>query len=135
MDEMLFQRRRPVPSDDLPLFATPELPEAPLVAMADHATSRDAADAVAPIAGALRRRVLEAVVATGVTGLTAAELEALPEFTGYGFSTLRKRLSEVSRYQPAVLRAHGKRGGCTVWVDIAIPVEKLPSLNACGFGT
>lgn len=133
MDEMLFQRRRPVAPDDLPLFATPELPEAPMAGLADHATSREAADAVAPIAGALRARLFDTIQRAGPTGLTAAELERLPEFKDYGASTVRKRVSELSRYQPAVIRAVGKRGGCAVWIDAALPAPS--SADSCGFGT
>lgn len=128
MDPMLFERRRTVAVDDLPMFAAvaestfaPVLPEAPLTAVADHATSRDAADGIVAVAGDLRRRVLAYIVAAGPSGMTAAELEDLPIFEPYGASTIRKRVSELARYQPAVVRAAGKRGGCTVYVDVHLP--------------
>ena len=102
-----------------PLFA-PGVTEAPAVAVADHATSRDAAEKVAAFAGGLRRRVVELIAAAGPTGMTDLELEALPEFAQYGASPVRKRRSEAKA--AGYLQPQGARGGATIWVRTARPL-------------
>jgi hypothetical protein len=106
-----------MPSDDDlgPLFA-PTLPEAAPVAAVDHGTSRDAADRVLPITGALRRRILVLLIDAYDEGMTDKELEDLPEMKRYGFSTVRKRRSEL--FKAGLLKAAGSRGGLTVWVAL-----------------
>jgi hypothetical protein len=115
-----FYKPRPKVDDDLgPLFA-PVIPEAPPVAVADHQTSREAADKVVAIAGALRQEVLSAVVRAGVEGLTDKELEALEQFAERRLapSTLRKRRSELFRSGFVRPRGIDRREGCTVWVSV-----------------
>jgi DNA-binding MarR family transcriptional regulator len=61
----------------------------------DPETSRDAAAKVAPHLTALQARVLAAFKAHGP--MTAKQAEALAEFEDLGFSTVRKRISELAR--------------------------------------
>ena len=70
----------------------------------DPHTSIDAAAKLAPKRTALHARVLEAFDRHGP--MTDDELERLPEFSGYGPSTIRKRRSEV--YQRQALRVCGE---------------------------
>lgn len=114
------QRRRVDTADLGPLFA-PALPEAPTVAPADHVTSRMAAERVLPIAGSLRLRVLRAIASC--EGLTDAELERLPEFASYGFSTVRKRRSEL--FKARLVAGDGTRLGLTVWKLTPLGVQQL----------
>jgi hypothetical protein len=115
-EEQIARSRRMPSDDDLgPLFA-PTLPEAAPVAAVDHGTSRDAADRVLPITGALRRRILVLLIDAYDEGMTDKELEDLPEMKRYGFSTVRKRRSEL--FKAGLLKAAGSRGGLTVWVAL-----------------
>lgn len=120
MDAYLFENRpkrwedgaQPDP-DTLDLFATPAPPAAHT---ADHATSRAAAESLAPeFLKGLRVEVYRAFVEAAPEGLTDVELEALPQFKdrGYGASTLRKRRSEL--YKQGYLEERGRRDGCAVW--------------------
>lgn len=77
---------------DLPLFRT-----------ADPATSRAAGEGVAEHLGAIQRAVLAAYAAHGA--LSARQAEQLPELAAYGFSTVRKRVSELAA--KGYLRATG----------------------------
>lgn len=89
------------PDDDL----------AGMVHTADPHTSVDAATKMAHRRTALHARVLEAFDRHGP--MTDDELERLPEFAGYGPSTIRKRRSEL--YQQQALRVCGEgvnRRGC-----------------------
>lgn len=85
----------------------------PMVRRRDRRTCRDAADRVRPVLSPLRLAVLDAVTAAGEAGLTDKELERLPQFAALGFSTARKRRSEL--YQLGYLREAGVRDRLTVW--------------------
>lgn len=67
----------------------------PMVRAEDPGTSREAAAVVAPSLGKIQGLVLE--VFRGRGPMTARVAETLPEFEGYGFSTIRKRISELHR--------------------------------------
>lgn len=71
----------------------------------DHDTSIEAAEAVGKGLRELHKRVLAAFTEHG--DLTDEELEQLPEFEGFGPSTLRKRRSEL--YQMGRLAEAGSR--------------------------
>lgn len=71
----------------------------------DPHTSAEAAAVIAPHRTELHARVLAAFKAHGP--MTDGELEALPEFHGYGPSTIRKRRSEL--FQAHALVAVGER--------------------------
>lgn len=92
-----------------PLFDAPPVPS--MATHDDYATSRAAADRVAPATGALRGRVLHAIKRQ--PGITDPELERLPEFADCGPSTVRKRRSELLKQ--GWLRAAGTRDGATCW--------------------
>lgn len=118
MDPILFENRPrrwedgPAPdADTLDLFAPTPTP--PMVATADHATSREAADTVASAAKKLRGEVYRLFVASG-TGWTDKELEQRPEWAGYGASSVRKRRSELYK-QGYLVPTPEKRDGCIVW--------------------
>lgn len=95
-----------------PLFDAPSTP-LPLATHDDYQTSMDAADRIAPITGALRLRILAIIRAH--PGITDPELERRPEFAGekWGFSTIRKRRSELLTL--GAIRAAGKRENATCW--------------------
>ena len=69
--------------------------EAPLARATDPATSHQAAEAIAGDLSKLQALVLEAFHRYGE--MTARRAERLPEFEAYGFSTIRKRVSELHR--------------------------------------
>lgn len=62
---------------------------------ADPATSHESAAVVAPALGKIQAEVLAAFRDRG--RMTARACESLPEFTGYGFSTVRRRITELHR--------------------------------------
>jgi hypothetical protein len=66
-----------------------------LVREGDPETSREAAASVLPLRTELQRRIYTAFMQYGP--MTDAELLELPEFRGYGPSTLRTRRSELHR--------------------------------------
>lgn len=80
----------------------------------DHATAVAAAHRIRPIGKTLRAQVFDAIAQAGERGLTDLELEQLPSFRAYGFSTVRKRRSEL--YKQGRLVKAGERGGASVWV-------------------
>jgi hypothetical protein len=86
---------------------------APVVATADHETSRDAADAVTPAAKRLRAEVYRLFVLSRA-GWTDKELEQRPEWAQYGPSTVRKRRSELKK-QGYLVDSGERRDGCIVW--------------------
>lgn len=77
----------------------------------DHATSIAADKAIERKATKLHGRIIDAF---RVRNMTDKELERLPEFADYGFSTIRKRRSEL--YQMGRLDETGTvREGCKEW--------------------
>jgi hypothetical protein len=93
---------------DLPLFAP-----VPLVRARDHRTSRLAADRVTPVLTPLRLKVYQTIRDAGPYGLTAKELERLPQFADLAPSTARKRISELLASGHIV--AIGVREGAKAW--------------------
>ena len=73
----------------------PSLFDAPRARTTDPATSHAAADVVRPRIGSIQRQVLNAFHRLGP--MTARTAERLPIFDAYGFSTIRKRISELCR--------------------------------------
>lgn len=71
-----------------------ELLNPPLARARDPATSKAAAAVVEVLLTELQAKVLEAFRRRGP--LTARTAERLPEFADYGFSTVRKRISELA---------------------------------------
>lgn len=96
-------------ADELPLFAAAR--------SSDPETSHEAADRVTEKLSKLQQRVLTAFAAFGKTGATARDVEQLPIFADCGFSTVRKRVSELA--DAGRLEAKGKRDGMTVYVFVA----------------
>lgn len=95
----------PEDEDDLPLFPSP------MARKSDPDTSHEAAGTVCANLGQLQRRVLTAFQQRGP--MTAKECEALPCFADLGFSTVRKRASELAA--AGLLEPTGeKRGRCFV---------------------
>lgn len=66
----------------------------PLVRTEDPPSSRAAAAVVEPALGKIQQRVVDAFRAHGP--MTARRAERLVEFEDYGFSTIRKRISELA---------------------------------------
>ncbi len=60
----------------------------------DPTTSKEAAGVVEPELGKIQRLVLQVFRARGP--MTARTAERLEEFEAYGFSTIRKRISELA---------------------------------------
>ena len=67
--------------------------DAPTVRNSDNAHSHQAAAAIQPKLGRIQREVIAAYRTHG--DMTAATAEFLPEFSKYGSSTVRKRISEL----------------------------------------
>jgi hypothetical protein len=96
-------------SDGLPLFA-PQV--RPMARRSDPATSNEAALAIVDQLPRLQMAVFSAFAANGP--MTAKQAERLPEFEAYGFSTVRKRISELAGR--GWLRDTGQReAGCAVY--------------------
>lgn len=93
---------------DLPLFAP-----VPMVRARDHRTSRDAADRLRPKLSNLRLDIYTTIRDAGPYGLTAKELERLPQYAALAPSTARKRISEL--LAAGHLTAIGVRDGAKVW--------------------
>lgn len=66
----------------------------PMARATDPGTSHGAADTVRPTLGKIQRLVLRTYIARGP--MTARAAERLDEFSSYGFSTIRKRISELA---------------------------------------
>ncbi len=66
----------------------------PLARNSDPWTSHAAGEVVRPHLGKIQELVLEVFDARGA--MTARDAETLPEFAPYGFSTIRKRISELA---------------------------------------
>lgn len=82
-----------------------------MVRVPDHSTSIEAARGVTEIKRTLQKRVYELLT---IRPRTDGELETLPEFSDYRYSTVRKRRSEL--YQDGLLVWTGeKRAGQKVW--------------------
>lgn len=90
-------------NDDMPLWG--------MSRRTDPQTSRAAALAILPGLNELQRRVLEAYADLGA--MTAKECEALPRFRDLGFSTVRKRASELVKVG-ALEATDEKRDRCYV---------------------
>lgn len=88
-----------------------EAADLPMFRQSDPETSRDAAARVLPHLSELQARVRLAFQTHGA--LTAKEAEQLPEFADLGFSTVRKRISELVKLE--VLASAGVRDGSTVY--------------------
>ena len=71
------------------------LSDLPLFRATDPATSRQAGGVVSPQIGKIQRLVLQVYERRGP--MSARVVERLEDCEGYGFSTLRKRVSELSR--------------------------------------
>jgi hypothetical protein len=84
-----------------------------MVRATDPATSTRAARSVVRGLSALQRQVLEVIAAAGEAGCTDGELERLPVFAQFAYSTVRKRRSEL--YQAGYLTSIGERDGFSVW--------------------
>ncbi len=87
----------------------------PLARDSDPMTSRKAAAVIAGELGKIQRLVLDVYRARGQ--MTAREAERLDEFADYGFSTIRKRISEL--YHGGYLKRVGvdktKRSPATIY--------------------
>jgi hypothetical protein len=99
------------------LHADQQAADLPMFRSSDPETSREAAARVAPHVSTLQARVLSAFRAHGP--MTAKELEELPELADLGFSTARKRCSELAKKKedggPALLVSVGSRSGATIY--------------------
>jgi len=88
----------------------------------DPQTSVDAAKKILPRISNLQFRVYEALLRhffrTG-KGMTDKELEKLPEFKDCGYSTVRKRRTDLM-HKGYVVDSGEKRDGLTVWEPIAM---------------
>ena len=83
----------------------------------DRETAVLAAETVLPKLNRLRTRVLALIAEAGPDGLTDKELEQLPEFARYAYSTVRKRRTEL--FQAGYLVEAGVRDRLTVWTVAA----------------
>jgi Fe2+ or Zn2+ uptake regulation protein len=83
----------------------------------DPETSHEAAQRITAKLSQLQARVLVAVAEFGEHGATAREVETLDAFADCGPSTVRKRLSELSK--AGKLHDAGRRDGMTVYVAMA----------------
>ena len=81
--------------DDLPLFNHVSTP-----AHNGTDTSREAADSIKPVLGALQNKVLDAFMAAGPMGLTTEECE---QILGLKHQTCSPRIYELSKCQPPYL--------------------------------
>ncbi len=77
----------------------------------DHTTSVAADQAAGRKATKLHNRIIEAFE---VRPMTDKELERLPQFANYGFSTIRKRRSELY-YMGRLAETGVVREGCKEW--------------------
>ena len=85
--------------ESLPLFAEPQVRK--MARRSDPDTSKAAAVNVSGIITSLQRRIYQVFVARG--RMSPKQAEALPEFADLGFSTVRKRCSElvaISKLRP-----------------------------------
>lgn len=97
-------------------MAEQDLPfRSPMTRNDDPDTSRGAADVVRPELGKIQRLVLEVFGRHGA--MTARSAERRSEFYDYGFSTIRKRISELA--QAGLLVEVGvdttRRAPCTIY--------------------
>lgn len=82
-----------------------------MVRQQDHVTSINAAHGVNEIKTKLQARVLELL---SIRHMTDGELETLPEFSDYRYSTVRKRRSELLE-KKLVEWTGERRNGQKVW--------------------
>lgn len=85
-------------TDTIDLFKAADLARERLVRIPDHETSISAAQSVLPCRTVLQQQIVTALISWGPQ--TAGELEKLPMFSKYGPSTVRKRVSELSKADP-----------------------------------
>ncbi len=78
----------------------------PMVRKTDPNTSHQAAEAMRPDLGKIHKLVID--VFRNVGQMSAREAERRPEFEGYGFSTIRKRISELASDTMGVLEKCGE---------------------------
>jgi hypothetical protein len=90
---------------DLPLFAMPPHRVRGMARVPDRTTSIDAAERIHDRVSELQQRVLEAFRTHG--NMTAEQCEDLPEFAELGPSTVRKRISELTKRNPPMLVERG----------------------------
>lgn len=80
----------------------------------DPTPAQAAAVRVLPKLGAIQTIVVAQLRKLGPR--TAKELERLEVFSGFGASTVRKRVSELRKMDPPVIEDTGEnRDGCAVW--------------------
>jgi hypothetical protein len=91
---------------ELPLFVTETRT---LARPGDPDTSKEAALAISDRLTELQQQVYQTFVAAGP--MTAKECEDLPEYETWGFSSVRKRCSELLA-RGWLVRTGVKRGGC-----------------------
>lgn len=89
----------------------------PMARTSDPQTSHAAAEVIRPDLSELQSKVLAAFKRHGP--MTARKAERLPEFADYGFSTIRKRISELHR--AGHLKEHGtdrtRRAPATIYAE------------------
>lgn len=107
----------------------PELPfVAPMVRSTDPAPSAAAAAAILPDLSAIQSHVVEVYRRHGE--LSARQAERLLELADYGFSTVRKRISELAAAGVLVSRGVETEGGptpATVYgLSVAMPAQPAP---------
>lgn len=91
-----------------------------MVRKGDPMTSVLAADGVKRKASGLHESVTTAIFDNG-HGMTDQELEDLPQFAGYAYSTVRKRRTELAQAEllvPVGTRTNNRRQKMIVW-DLA----------------
>jgi hypothetical protein len=91
-----------------PQFSTPDMHR-----REDHQTSVDAAERVAPGRQRLQDEVHAVLIKFGP--MTAGELEVLPQFSHYGPSTVRKRVSELFKEHHRIVDTGIVRDRMKVW--------------------
>jgi len=80
----------------------------PMARKTDPSTSAESGDVIVPHLGRIQAAVMVAFRTHG--DMTARTLERLPEFADYGFSTIRKRCSELAHEGSLVERGVDRSG-------------------------
>ncbi|MCP4661019.1 MAG: hypothetical protein GY856_36925 [bacterium] len=111
----LDEAHRPPKKQEGPSIFDAPLVVSPMSRKDDPGTSKQAAAIVLDSLGSIQRLVLEVYREHGA--MTARTAERLPEFESYGFSTIRKRISELA--QAGYLREAGidrtGKAPCTIY--------------------
>ena len=97
------------------MMSEQRLSDLPLFRSTDPDTSREAAAVVAPRIGKIQHLVLRVYAERGP--MSARAIERLPDLEGYGFSTLRKRVSELTQsgHLERCGTDHSGRAPITIW--------------------